>query len=131
MCELACAFYHDRIFNPAAARIYIKKVEDKGIDIPIICQHCNNQVCKLACPSDAFYLSDLGILKIDEEKCTGCQACIKACPFNAIRLSPYSGKAIKCDLCDGTPQCVSWCPNQVLDYKGQVKNSLKEKFTKY
>ena len=68
MCELACSFYHDRIFNPAAARIYIKKVEDKGVDVPIICRDCKNQVCKLACPSDAFYLSDLGILTIDEEK---------------------------------------------------------------
>ena len=131
MCELACSFYHDRVFNPVAARIYIKKVEDKGIDVPIICRDCKNQACKLVCPVDAFYLSDLDILKIDEEKCTGCKACISACPFNAIKLSPYSGKAIKCDLCDGTPQCVRWCPNQVLDYKDQVKYSLKEQFTKY
>jgi len=131
MCELACAFFHDRIFNPSAARIYVKKAEDEGIDIPIICRHCDNQVCKSVCPADAFYLSDLGILKIDEEKCTGCQACITACPFNAIRLSPYSGKAIKCDLCDGSPQCVNWCPNNVLDYKKRVKDSLKERFTKF
>ncbi len=131
MCELACAFFHDRIFNPSAARIYVKKAEDEGIDIPIICRHCNNQACKLVCPEDAFYLSDLGILKIDEKKCTGCQACIKACPFNAIRLSPYSGKAIKCDLCDGSPQCVSWCPRKVLDYKGEVKNSFIERFSKF
>ena len=131
MCELACAFFHDRIFNPSAARIYVKKVEDKGIDIPIICRDCNNQACKLVCLEDAFYLSDLGILKIDEKKCTGCKACISACPFNVIKLSPYSGKAIKCDLCDGSPQCVNWCPNNVLDYKGKVKDSLKERFVKF
>ena len=131
MCELACTFFHDRIFNPSAARIYVKKVEDKGIDIPIICRDCNNQACKLVCPEDAFYLSDLGILKIDEKKCTGCKACISACPFNVIKLSPYSGKAIKCDLCDGAPQCVNWCSNNVLDYKGKVKDSLKERFTKF
>lgn len=131
MCELACAFFHDKIFNPPAARIYVKKAEDEGMDIPIICRHCNNQACKSVCPEDAFYLSDLGILKIDEKKCTGCQACIEACPFNAIRLSPYSGKAIKCDLCDGSPQCVKWCPRKVLDYKEEVKNSLIERFSKF
>jgi Fe-S-cluster-containing hydrogenase component 2 len=131
MCELACAFFHDRIFNPSAARIYVKKAEDEGIDLPIICRHCNNEACKLVCPEDAFYLSDLGILKIDEKKCTGCELCITACVFNAIRLSPYSGKAIKCDLCDGSPQCVSWCPRKVLDYKGEVKNSFIERFSKF
>jgi len=67
---------------------------------PITCMHCKNPPCLEACPSEGtIYKRPDGIVLIDKERCTGCQACADACPCEAIRFNPEEGHAEKCTLC--------------------------------
>lgn len=52
-------------------------------------------------------------IKIDEEKCTGCEVCMENCPNRAIFL--LDNKAvINEDNCDDCGICVSVCPQQAI-----------------
>lgn len=50
--------------------------------------------CVSACKFDAIHLVD-GIAKVDESKCTACQACIKACPQHIITLVEADNSPIR------------------------------------
>ena len=125
-CELACSFWHHKEYSPSLTRIFIEKQERAGIDEPVICRQCDDPACEEACPNEAFYRSENGILNIDAEKCTGCGACVEACPFKAVRISPSVQKAMMCDLCNGAPQCVGWCPTGALRYTGNTVAALRD-----
>lgn len=80
------------------------------------CRHCENPPCLEACPSEgAIYQRPDGIVLIDRDKCTGCQACADACPYDAIRCNPDDGRAEKCTFCNHRidqglePFCVKEC----------------------
>lgn len=118
-CELACSYYHEKKFNPSKSRIRITH-EEAAVSRPIVCAQCTEAPCVRACPEEAIRRDEMGVVLVDEEKCTGCGECVKACPFGAIWLHPDTGKAIKCDLCHGTPQCVEYCPQGVLYYREGV-----------
>jgi carbon-monoxide dehydrogenase iron sulfur subunit len=68
----------------------------------------------LVCTRD----SSTGVIKVDEEKCSGCWACILLCPFGAIGRDIKQGNTVKCDMCEGEdiPVCVANCPNEALVY---------------
>jgi molybdopterin-containing oxidoreductase family iron-sulfur binding subunit len=91
-----------------------------------------------ACPTEATYQRDDGLVLIDKEKCVGCGACVVACPYGSRQLlkkienyyaentpTPYEairrkdfkkGTAVKCDFCSERleksrlPACVETCP---------------------
>ena len=48
---------------------------------PRPCQHCDKPACLPACPSEAIFKREDGIVYIDPEICTGERRCIEACPF--------------------------------------------------
>jgi molybdopterin-containing oxidoreductase family iron-sulfur binding subunit len=52
--------------------------------IPRPCMHCEHPACLKACPAEAIYKRDDGIVIIDYEKCIGARQCIEACPYSAI-----------------------------------------------
>ena len=52
--------------------------------LPVPCMHCGKPSCLDACPSEAIYQREDGIVLVDEEKCNGCEACIDACPYGAL-----------------------------------------------
>lgn len=64
-----------------------------------VCRHCDDPPCAGACPADAIAKRPDGIVILDEEACTGCQACLDACPYGAIAFDPAKGIAQKCNLC--------------------------------
>jgi carbon-monoxide dehydrogenase iron sulfur subunit len=116
-CELACSFYHYKEFNPARAFVHIVKDEEKGLDIPVICNHCDQAPCMSACPVEAIKRdSEINAVIIDSSKCIGCRACISACPFGAIMIDPKTGDINKCDLCGGNPRCASACKQGAIIY---------------
>lgn len=50
------------------------------------------------------------IVKIDEEKCTGCGICIDACHEGALRLVDGKAKLVSESYCDGLGDCLPECP---------------------
>ena len=95
------------------------------------CNHCESPACMAACPADAIFRSDDGMVIIDQELCISCEACVVACPYGIPQIMP-DGKVNKCDSCyairqaGGKPACVANCPDRALDF-GDL-DELKAKY---
>ena len=50
------------------------------------------------------------IIKIDEEKCTGCGDCIPNCPEGALQVIDGKARLISDLFCDGLGACIGTCP---------------------
>jgi len=118
ICELICAFEKGEGCNPAKGRIKIIKADESGVDVPAICQHCEDPACQDVCPVEAIQRdSGTGAVLLEEDVCTGCKACASVCPYGAITMNTDRGVMVKCDLCNGNPQCVEFCPKGALAYE--------------
>jgi Fe-S-cluster-containing dehydrogenase component len=102
------------------------RVLEKGPDfIPIYCHHCAKAPCKEACPVEAIYRNERGIVLIDNDLCIGCRECVEACPFGAMQFEDHQEIAVKCDLCihrldEGKlPACMSVCPTGCIGFGGR------------
>ena len=54
------------------------------------------------------------IVKIDEEKCTGCGACVIPCAEGAIEIVNGKARLIGESLCDGAGFCLGICPEGAM-----------------
>ncbi len=54
------------------------------------------------------------IVKIDEEKCTGCGLCIPACAEGALGIIDGKAKLISDKYCDGLGACLGECPQGAI-----------------
>ncbi len=50
------------------------------------------------------------IIKIDEDKCTGCANCIPDCPEGALQLIDGKARLVSDLFCDGLGACIKACP---------------------
>jgi len=84
------------------------------------CNQCADAPCVSACPTQAMYRREDGIVDFDKQICIGCKACIAACPYDAIFINPQDNSAEKCNLCAHRlevglePACVTVCPTQAI-----------------
>jgi Fe-S-cluster-containing hydrogenase component 2 len=116
VCEYACAFEKEKVFNPLKSRIRTVRLHPL-INLAVTCRLCEDAPCVAACPRDALEQSEkTGVIMVDEEKCNGCGWCIEACDYGAITLHPEKRVVVVCDLCDGKPKCIEWCPEEALDF---------------
>jgi len=117
-CMLACSFAKTGGYNPRQSRIRLLKLEESGVDAPMVCQQCENARCIEACPVQAISRSEAGIVVINETICTGCGTCMTACPCGAIGavegMNKIGRRVLKCDLCGGKPSCVPWCETHAI-----------------
>ena len=114
MCEQVCVFFHAQEFNPRRSRIKVQIIEKEGVNAPLLCIQCRK--CLDKCKREALsWDENIGVVRVDIEKCNGCGLCIEACDEDAIRIDPITGIANICDLCEGDPECVKWCPEDVLE----------------
>ena len=126
-CEVACQQENDL---PVGLKwISVKTVGPKLVNgklvmefVPMTCRHCNHAPCITACPEDAIYKSNEGIVLISSERCIGCLACLEACPFSAIQFDEHEEIAQKCNLCHHRletglkPACVQTCPAGAIQH---------------
>jgi carbon-monoxide dehydrogenase iron sulfur subunit len=126
---MACSVYHVQACNPAKSAVRVVKREREGLNVPIVCQQCEEAACADICPVQAISRdADTDAMVVDEDLCVGCQMCVVACPFGAIVLDKDRRQAIKCDLCGGAePWCVRFCEPGALTYLAPAAVSLYKK----
>ncbi len=54
------------------------------------------------------------IVRIDEDKCTGCGLCVTPCAEGAIEIIDGKARVVSDMLCDGAGFCLSVCPTGAL-----------------
>jgi anaerobic carbon-monoxide dehydrogenase iron sulfur subunit len=129
ICEVACSLEHGGSINPARARIHIMKMDERGVDVPVVCQHCETPLCLDVCPMNAISRDEpSGAVLVDVDRCVGCAACTLVCPYGAVIIDVETKKSAKCDLCEGDPKCVQVCPKSALLFaETSVVNSLRRR----
>jgi molybdopterin-containing oxidoreductase family iron-sulfur binding subunit len=119
--------------------------------LTLACQHCENPACVKACPAEATYKREDGVVMQDYDKCLGCRLCIMACPYDSVRIynedSPeyymdfpvgdamvepqQKGTVSKCNFCVDridtglSPNCVDVCPAKARFF-GDVEDPESE-----
>ncbi len=61
--------------------------QDDKFYMPVQCQQCENPPCVSACPIEATWQEDDGIVVVDYNWCIGCRYCEAACPYHARRFN--------------------------------------------
>jgi|APSaa5957512576_1039674.scaffolds.fasta_scaffold27271_2 molybdopterin-containing oxidoreductase family iron-sulfur binding subunit len=154
-CVTACNTEHGlrEIHGPATDAQWIRNVTLKNkstghtVNMPVMCQHCENPPCVDVCPTGASFKRDDGIVLVDKHICIGCRYCMMACPYKArnfihevltdqLPVAPRGkGTVESCTLCvhkvdngDGTTACADACKHGAITF-GDLndKNSLISK----
>ncbi len=114
-CASACFYGHQGV--PAVAYGEMPEVA-----APVICRQCDDAPCVAACPVEAMYRDEQGIVHRRRFLCIGCTSCAFACPFGVIDRNLSFHTVGKCDLCmdrvpEGLqPRCVASCPTGALKF---------------
>lgn len=107
------------------------------LNLPMLCQHCENPPCVDVCPTGASMKRADGIVLVDRHTCIGCRYCMMACPYGnryfnngpqnyyEAGATAYEEKRVhrhqtnvvmKCNFCRDRvnqgkdPACVANCP---------------------
>jgi len=116
-CEVHCSFFHSGKVGRGSARIKVVKVEEIGIDYPVVCRQCRERYCS-KCPENAIQIHSLGQVIVSPTLCTACGTCEAMCPIGAIEL--FEDIPHVCDLCGGDPRCVKACTPGAVHFDPQV-----------
>jgi len=55
------------------------------------------------------------IIRINEEKCTGCGSCVTGCPEGALQVIDEKARLISDLFCDGLGACIGDCPEGAIE----------------
>lgn len=67
------------------------------------------------------------IIKIDEEKCTGCGLCIPNCPEGAIQIIDNKARLVSDLMCDGLGACLGYCPEGAINIEEREAEEYDER----
>jgi Fe-S-cluster-containing dehydrogenase component len=118
ICELVCSAAKEKEFNPLLSRIRAVRVGDSLLNMSVSCRLCKEPTCVKSCPRKALARDEAtGIIRIDNDRCSGCSWCVEACELGAIASHLEKETVMICDLCDGNPKCIEYCPKEALRLK--------------
>lgn len=66
------------------------------------------------------------IIKIDEDKCTGCGECIPDCPEGALQIIDGKARLISDLFCDGLGACIKKCPENAMTIEEREAEEYNE-----
>ncbi len=129
----------------------------KELPFLVTCNHCKNAPCVQACPTQATFKREDGIVLMDFHRCIGCRFCMAACPFGSRSFNfrdprpfidkvnpdfPTRSKGVveKCNLCAERlakglqPACVEVSEGAITvgdleDPNSEVRALLNEKYS--
>ena len=127
-CEVACKLEHG--LGPGEYRNRVLWLGDEtggALDfLTVACQQCERPACLRACPVHPKAIEKdpaSGIVRVIEDRCTGCGECVVACPYGAMGYDAIDHHALKCDLCGerraegaSTTACQSVCPGRAISF---------------
>jgi NAD-dependent dihydropyrimidine dehydrogenase PreA subunit len=67
------------------------------------------------------------IVKIDEEKCTGCGLCIPNCAEGALQIIDGKARLVSEKFCDGLGACLGHCPENAITVIEREAEDFDEK----
>ncbi|MBU0468493.1 MAG: 4Fe-4S binding protein [Candidatus Omnitrophica bacterium] len=67
------------------------------------------------------------IIKIDEDKCTGCGLCVPNCPEGALQMIDGKARLVGELLCDGLGACIGNCPEGAILIEERDADAYDEK----
>jgi NAD-dependent dihydropyrimidine dehydrogenase PreA subunit len=70
------------------------------------------------------------IIRIDEERCTGCGKCVLACAEGAIAIIDGKAKVVNEVFCDGLGACIGECPEGALTIEQREAPAFDEQKAK-
>lgn len=128
-CEAACKQEHRLGPGEYRNKVVWLGSPGGGLDfLTLACQHCERPACLRACPVHPKAIEKdaaTGVVRVLEERCTGCGECVIACPYSAMGYDPRGHHAVKCDLCPERraeslpPACASVCPGRAISFGGK------------
>ncbi len=126
-CEAACKQEHR--LGPGEFRtkvVWTSDAAEPGLAfLTLTCQHCERPACLRACPVNPKAIvkeAVTGVVRVLEDRCTGCGECVIACPYSAMGYDAKGHHAVKCDLCaerrsaGSTTACASVCPTRAISF---------------
>ncbi|GAB1468591.1 4Fe-4S binding protein [Candidatus Cloacimonadota bacterium] len=66
------------------------------------------------------------IIRIDEEKCTGCGVCIPGCPEGALQIIDNKARLVSDLFCDGLGACLGTCPEGAIEVEEREAEPYNE-----
>jgi len=129
-CEVACKEENEIDLGANNHRLWIDEKFDEERDffnltqvtfIQQQCQQCQDAPCMKACPNDAIYRDDNGIVRLHKNKCDLTLSCMSACPYDARYIDKKNKLTDKCIFCadtrlargETTTACQITCPAKV------------------